>query len=42
MLSWRARETTSAMTHWWPRWTPSKLPMVATVGPKCGISESWR
>ena len=26
--------TTSAMTHRWPRCTPSKLPMVATEGPK--------
>ena len=33
MPSWRARETTSAITHWWPRCTPSKLPMVAMVGP---------
>jgi len=38
----RARAMTSAMTDWWPRCTPSKLPMVATTGVAgVGKSSSW-
>ncbi len=36
----RARALTWSMTQRWPRCTPSKLPMVATVGPK--LARSWR
>src|SRR5690606_22675616 len=37
----RARETTVPSTARWPRWTPSKLPRVATLGPKpAGMSSS--